>query len=370
MEQITIRQISAATGFSTATVSLALRNHPRISESTREVIKAKADAMGYRPNPIMTAHWTAMRMRQPLRFQSVIAVINDWELASKWRESLYNRSYLDDFRKRAEALGYVVEEFALAEEKPISRQEVPARLEILSKVFRARGIGAFAIFASAHSDLLWEARSHFSSQVVVLIGSDYINRNSQIPGMRHVPYHRVGASRYSNMILLLDELLALGYRRPGYWANRWSELTAGGETLAAFNIYVQSLPEEDRIRVRWVDWQQVLKQEDLKTEFLEWLEKCQPDVVICGNLEIRSWIESTGRRIPEDIGLAHIDLSPYEVNWSGISQRHDRIAQSAVDVLTDHLNRNEPGPPEFTKETRIEGEWVQGGTTRSQTPRL
>jgi|GEM_PF-870006 len=366
MEQITIRQISAATGFSIATVSLALRNHPRISGKTRDAIKTKADAMGYLPNPVMTAHWTAMRMRQPRRFQSVIAVINDWNIASAWRESLYNKSYLDAFRKRAEALGYVVEEFALAEDKPISRLEIPARLETLSKVFRARGIGAFAIFASAHSDLLWDARRHFSSQVIILIGSDYIHSQSKIPGSRHVPYHRVGASRYSNMIILLDELVALGYGRPGYWPNRWSELSAGGEGLAAFNVYVQSLPEEDRIDVRWVGWQQVADHEDLKKPFLEWLEKFQPDVVICGNLEIRSWIEETGRRIPEDIGLAHINLSPYEVNWSGISQCHDRIAQSAVDVLTAHLNRNELGPPEFTKETRIEGEWVSSETTRAQ----
>jgi len=168
------------------------------------------------------------------------------------------------------------------------------------------------------------------------------------------------------MILLLDELRALGYKRPAFWPSSWSELKCGGESSAAFNFYLQGLPQEDRICVNWPDWDTELKMNEYKIHFINWLEISRPDVVICRNLEIREWIEATGREIPQDIGLAHIDLSVLEKFWSGISQRHDRLAVAAVDLLTSQLNRNERGLPEFTKEIRIEGEWVQGSTTRQQ----
>ena len=320
--------------------------------------------MGYRPNPVMAAHWTAVRMRQPAKFQSVIALLNDWDSPQQWRESLYLKVLGDAFRQRAEALGYLVEEFALVDDRPMGRCVLSERLESISRVFRARGIGAFAVISSAHPELIFEAARHFETQSTVFIGQDYIHSNSQIPGLRHIPYHRVSAASYANMILLLDKLRALGYKRPAYYPNRWAEMGAGGESAAAFNFYVQSLPQEDRILVQWPDWNTDLDVTDSQQRFSGWLERTRPDIVICGNLEVYQWIEATGRKIPEDIGLAHVDLSLLEKNWSGISQRHDRLAMAAVDLLTSLLNRNERGMPEFTKEIRIEGEWLEGGTTR------
>jgi len=365
-KQITIREISIAVGFSAATVSLALRGHPRISQCTREIIRAKADEMGYRPNPVMAAHWAAVRMRQPPKFQSVIALLNDWDEPEKWRNSRYLKPFIAAFQRRAEALGYIVEEFALVNDKPLSHRELKLRLESISKVFRARGISTYAVFTSSNPALICEASSYFASQTSVFIGHEYLLGDSKIPGKRHIPYHRVCASGYANMIVLLDELRSLGYKRPGYWPNRWSELGSGGEGAAAFNFYLQSLPEDDRILVRWAEWTTMQDVSAMKPHFLEWLEVSKPDVVICGNLEVRAWIESTNRKIPRDIGLAHVDLSDYEEGWSGIVQRHDRIAWAAVDLLTSQLNRNERGVPEFTKEIRIEGEWLTGGTTRPQ----
>lgn len=47
-----LKDIAEKTGFSVNTVSLALRNSPRIPEATRQVIKAAAKEMGYLPNII------------------------------------------------------------------------------------------------------------------------------------------------------------------------------------------------------------------------------------------------------------------------------------------------------------------------------
>lgn len=49
--QVTVRDIARLGGVSAATVSRALRDHPRISPATRARIKALARRVGYRPNP-------------------------------------------------------------------------------------------------------------------------------------------------------------------------------------------------------------------------------------------------------------------------------------------------------------------------------
>ncbi len=51
-DTVKLKDIAAATGFSTNTVSLALRESPRIPESTREVIKKAASKLNYTPNQI------------------------------------------------------------------------------------------------------------------------------------------------------------------------------------------------------------------------------------------------------------------------------------------------------------------------------
>lgn len=49
--KVTIKDIAAATGLSPATISLVLNNRPnRIAESTKEMIRKKAEEMGYTPN--------------------------------------------------------------------------------------------------------------------------------------------------------------------------------------------------------------------------------------------------------------------------------------------------------------------------------
>lgn len=204
----------------------------------------------------------------------------------------------------------MVEEFAISEIKPKGDKQRLASLATTAKVFRARGIHAFAVFSSAYPQLFMETTELFAEFATVFIGSEYLSANSdRFTTMRHIPYHRVGASTYSNMVRILDELFKLGYQRPGYWPNQWSELAAGGEAAAAFNFFTQNLPPKKRIRTEWASWNSYNDFKSPENSFKEWLERNKPDVVICGNLEIRSWIESTGRRIPGDIGLAHVDLA-------------------------------------------------------------
>jgi LacI family transcriptional regulator len=47
MKKISIKDLATLTGFSQATVSLALRDHPRISDATKEQVLRTAKEVGY-----------------------------------------------------------------------------------------------------------------------------------------------------------------------------------------------------------------------------------------------------------------------------------------------------------------------------------
>jgi len=77
MEEIAVRlKISAAT------VSRALRNDPRISEPVRQRVRETAAAMGYRPNPLVSALMASRRRRGGNGEVDTIALVIDGNLAS------------------------------------------------------------------------------------------------------------------------------------------------------------------------------------------------------------------------------------------------------------------------------------------------
>lgn len=51
-KKVTIHDIARMLNLTASTVSRALNNHPKISESTKELVRKKAEEVGYKPNPI------------------------------------------------------------------------------------------------------------------------------------------------------------------------------------------------------------------------------------------------------------------------------------------------------------------------------
>lgn len=184
--------------------------------------------------------------------------------------------------------------------------------------------------------------------------------------LRHLPFHRTNPDHYANMLTLLDSLKSAGYRRPGFWPNSYAEARVAGESTAAFNFWIQSLPSADLIPVDWTKWQVNPPIEVARKQFLKWLPAKKPDVVIGQMFEVRDWITSLGLKIPQDIGLVHPDLGPPEAGWSGIDCRLPGIASAGIDLLTAHLHCNEREVPEISKDVKIEGVWVQGKTTHTR----
>src|SRR3954466_4889457 len=70
------KDIAEQAGVSLMTVSLALRNSPRISAATRARVRRIADQLGYTADPKIADMMNYLRQRRVVKSQPVIALIN------------------------------------------------------------------------------------------------------------------------------------------------------------------------------------------------------------------------------------------------------------------------------------------------------
>jgi LacI family transcriptional regulator len=70
------KTIAEEAGVSRMTVSMALRDHPRVAPETRERIKAIAIRQGYTPDPNLTQLMRYLRKRDISKEEPVIALLN------------------------------------------------------------------------------------------------------------------------------------------------------------------------------------------------------------------------------------------------------------------------------------------------------
>ena len=78
-------QIAQQAGVSRAAVSMALRNHPRIPEATRQRIQSIAAKLGWRPNPLLAEAMSAIRAGQPPAERVTLAYITAHAKRDAWR---------------------------------------------------------------------------------------------------------------------------------------------------------------------------------------------------------------------------------------------------------------------------------------------
>jgi hypothetical protein len=96
-----------------------------------------------------------------------------------------------------------------------------------------------------------------------------------------------------------------------------------------------------------------------KPDFLKWLDKYQPDVVISGYDYAQDWILESGRSIPGDTGFAR-PQSTEKKELSGIRYDHLAMGKAAVDIISGQIMSNERGTPEVSKNVLIAGHWQTG----------
>lgn len=334
---MTVRELAQMAGCSAVTVSLALRNHPRISEKTRDKIHLLAEQHGYTRDPVVSTLVNRLRSSRCSRPVSTIGVLTWWDTPNGERVSPFGIQSHSGLCRRAAELGYDVE-FIWAKQPGMTARR-------LSKILHTRSIRGIILTTMArargHVSLHWP---HFAT---ASLGYSILK-----PAL-----HRATYSHFQGMIVALRKLRSLGYRRIGLANLIAQEDMANDAWLSAYLGYhfrtVGRIPVPPLL-VR--SWQ--------KTEVAAWQKEFRPDAILSNNAEPLIFLRETGFRFPEDIAFANLDWIP-ESGCAGVVQPRGRIAAKAVDLVVEQLENHEFGLPEVPKIVMVEGFWQDGPTVHS-----
>lgn len=339
---ISMKDLAIAAGVSQSTVSLALRQDPRVAAGTRERVQALARELGYRPDPALSALVAYRARTRPTGDYGKIAVLHDWkQIGNRVPPSL--RISVGGIEAGAAALGYEIEPFQV-------RADDPAGARRLSRTLHHRGIRGLILIGLRMPELTleWE---HFSA---VAIGEYFSS-----PRLNHVNHHHhwVLSTTY-------QELRALGYRRIGFCNSRISEERKHFLYLGAYLkcLFLDGLPSEDLPPFIY---------DEKAWDPLPWLDAHGFDAVMCqvpGHLLEK--LQAAGRSVPEEVGVAgfSIPLGTNEDFISGCTLDYARMGYTAVEVLQSMMHHGQRGVPAENEQydILIRGQWRAGTTVRAK----
>lgn len=324
-----MKDVAERAGVARSTVSMALRDDTSIPAATRRRIQKLAEEMGYRPNPLVSALMAGLRTgRKEIRHLPLAYVSSFSEEEERTIATL--NEFRQGAREHAARLGYSFDDFR------IDRQTItPDRLR---GILQARGIPGFILAPIPHP--LSEFEFDWSSFAAVAIGHS----------LKRPQLHRVVHHQYHGMILALENLRRLGFRRPGLVLTSDLDRRVDHNWTAAF-LLTQMPPFE-------AGKTPLLIAENLTKEtFGEWFKRNRPDAIITVFPQVAEWLPSLGVSVPGDVGFVSLDRSP-GMRWPGIDQNSRLVAAAAVDLLVEQLYHNRYGLPETPKTVLIEGRWV------------
>ncbi len=338
----TYKEIAARAGVSAMSVSLALRNHASLPPATRERIRAVAEEMGYRPNPLVSTLMSYVRNTRATKYQATLGLVTAFETRDNWAREGPARLAAEGVRARAGQLGYAIDEVWVKEPGMTSRR--------ITEILRARGIHGLVIpglpQATGHLSLDW------SEFAVAAMGYS----------LRKPDLHRVVNHQLHTIRLALRELKRRGYRRIGLALPAFMNQRSDGNWVTGFLGYQHTVPNRQRVPL-------FVKERLEKEPFAAWFEKHTPDAVVAIHEKVPNWMKELGCRLPEDAAFVHLDWTPSMENCAGVDQNSHMVGAAAVDSVVAQLNRNERGIPAHPKVTMIEGTWVEGATVRSREAR-
>ncbi len=337
----TVRQIAELAGVSPTAVSLALRNHPSISEATREKIRGIAERIGYRPDP-MLARLAAYRhgLRAAAEPVSIAYLIN-WPSYEQWRREHCETRFFAGAKQRAEQLGYQLEE--------IWTRRPKLSVGRLMKILQTRNYNGVLVSPSpqarGHLALDWE------KLCAVKIGHSLVY--PQLPCVEN--------NQYRIVQLAVRTLRRKGYRRIGL------ALRAAEDEMVNHMYRASYLVETARPRLFEPVPPLITKQWNEAT-FAKWYRRYKPEVVLSLHLKVLAWLRGLGLKVPAEVGFVDLDCADRSGVRAGVYQYHERVGAIAVDTLVLLMQRNERGIPEVPQVTLLEGTWVDGATLKSKRP--
>ncbi len=334
---ISLAQIAKKSKFSIATVSLALHDDRRIKDATRAKIQRVAQALGYRPHPLL-ASLAGRRFRSARRMKYATLAFLTQDGPNVGQEDVnYAAS-----KEHAANLGYSIDRYSLAALEKMSNpsqllyQRGTAGL-ILSNFFR--------IESSPHLDF------DLFSTVALGTEADMETR------FFNPSLHRVSYDHFYAVQRCWTEAQKAGYKRIGIVL--MEHPTAVSDDLvrqASALVCVNRVKPRFRVPLFRAQFTNI-KWTDIKT----WLDRHEPDVVIGFNNLVLHLIQQAGRRVPRDVAFISLHTGT-AYREAGLEYVGGTLTQAAIDFLDQQIRQHHRGIPKASKTLLIPQSWVDGPT--------
>ena len=332
----TIRDIAAKAGYHYSTVSLALRNNPRIPKKTRDLIHGIAADLKYRPDPMLSALTAYRRDTKPRQCVSTIAWVTNHSTRDGWKDWHITHEYYKGAKSETDTRGYRLNEFWLQGKGMTERR--------LNQILETRNIQGILLPPQEKQTSLELNWRRFSA---VTFGYSLTS-----PELHMVTNHE-----YRNMRHLMKEVYARGYKRPGLVGFKRSAERVEFNWLAAFMLEQLETEEENRVSPLILDeWDDF--------SFMSWFEQTRPDVIITRLSQVVDALRRFNLQVPEDVGLGFHSIQERDLEVTGIRKNAYRIGVLAADLVIDMIHRNETGVPRFPQRHLMEGCWEEADTLR------
>jgi len=327
MPRPTLNDIARELGVSKMTVSRALRGERHVGTELRGKIAAMAEKLGYRPDPEIAKLMTHMRRVRQTAAPRTLAFIWAEREAEEIARSSWSQQLILGAHRQAQRLGFQLEEFHLAARGMTGRR--------LSSILEARGIPGFILSplisrSRGHVSMTWEK---FSSVVIGL-------------GYARPQLHRVHHHHFLGMMTALRMLKKQGRKRIGFYCGSTINERMFRAWSASFLAHHPLVKPGGLL---------ALRKTPSRADFLAWVRKEKPEVVIDGGHVVMEWLKTLPEsKRPMLVTLAwHSDFPQV----GGIDQQAGVLGAAAVDLLVTQYQQNERGIPEAPKIVMTEGVW-------------
>ena len=350
--RVTLADVARKANVHVTTVSLALRNHPRLPAATRERLQALATQMGYTPDPVLRALVAYRGKVMPRRNPPTLAYITNWDSRWGWKKVTAHPDFYDGAKAKANELGFNLEHFWMREPGLTHGR--------LSRILYARGINGL-IIASHVREV--DVALHFDWERFSAVKIDYFPHQPEL--------HNVTNNQCDIIRVAMRQVMAKGYRRIGFVMHRGWDHSVDHLWTAGFLCEQANLAPRERIPIFLFPdaepieaWMAESKADVVAPPqaFARWFQKYRPEVVISKASFVQPRFAELGLRVPRDVAFVDVFLDDSGGRIAGVRQNHATVGALAVEILAGQLQHNKYGVPEIPTTTYVEGTWQDGAS--------
>jgi LacI family transcriptional regulator len=333
----TIKDVARAAGVHYSTVSLALRDDPRIPLETRKRVRACAEKLGYKREAVQFALTARQRSVTATELRPRLTFLTNRASPETFFDTAHMRDFLAGAREQADLMGYACE-LLLVGDETVSDGEIEDKLA---------ADGTVGVILAAFQPQLRRIRLDWTRYAVVKIDSAFMP-----PAATLISNDQMQITR-----LAFQKLHALGYRRIGMAVGRNDEentrdLFAAGCLLEQERLQLSSIPP---LHFGGGD-----DHDSAAPRIAAWLKHHRVEVVVSNWRSVNELLARALSSKSPRVACACLCLNGPDPQVAGVVQDHHLVGRRAAETLALLVQNGVRGVPAHPSATYVEGRWHDG----------